>query len=524
VGVNKEVTAADIARIAGVGRAAVSNWRRRHPDFPAPVGGPATSPIFDWQEVEAWLAANGRSASRPTRTKAAGAFGLAELMAALVPSSTRGMVLDPACGDGTLLAEVAQLLGPGIRYVGRENDPTLTDVAQKALTDAGATKVEITAPSDQLADLRGQADAVISIAPGQEQSMDGALFEYGQPSRGDHALGWVQICLSCLKRGGNAIVAVPFSAAVRASARRIRAELLRTGVLTEVIALPEHAAPNSSAPWQIWKLTRPADRPAYVLRMVDLTDREVDDLPDDPAGWAAVFADPSHTRDVPSIELLDDDVLLIPAAYLPPEVRDLTPDYGNARDRYSTAADRLGAEAPALATGPGKVADELVSIGDLARSGALAIVDLASAQAGDVVVPWTSGDFATVVLDAAPAAGVKVASVIRCNPESLDPYFLACFLRSAANRRQAAGTSGGTFRLDVRRARVPRMPISEQRHYGEAFRQLMAFTADADEVANAAGAAARIAVDGLTSGVFAPNAQGQYGDVLRRRHEKKGSR
>ena len=31
------VTAADIARLAGVGRAAVSNWRRRHPDFPRPV-------------------------------------------------------------------------------------------------------------------------------------------------------------------------------------------------------------------------------------------------------------------------------------------------------------------------------------------------------------------------------------------------------------------------------------------------------------------------------------------------------
>jgi hypothetical protein len=38
------VSAADIARLAGVGRAAVSNWRRRYPDFPPPVGGPASSP------------------------------------------------------------------------------------------------------------------------------------------------------------------------------------------------------------------------------------------------------------------------------------------------------------------------------------------------------------------------------------------------------------------------------------------------------------------------------------------------
>lgn len=32
------VTAAEISRIAGVTRATVSNWRRRHDDFPAPSG------------------------------------------------------------------------------------------------------------------------------------------------------------------------------------------------------------------------------------------------------------------------------------------------------------------------------------------------------------------------------------------------------------------------------------------------------------------------------------------------------
>ncbi len=49
------ITAAEIARLAGVGRAAVSNWRKRHADFPAPVGGSAASPLFDLNEVEQWL-------------------------------------------------------------------------------------------------------------------------------------------------------------------------------------------------------------------------------------------------------------------------------------------------------------------------------------------------------------------------------------------------------------------------------------------------------------------------------------
>ncbi|MFC7897681.1 hypothetical protein [Streptomyces sp. NPDC057381] len=52
------VLMAGIARIASVGRAAVANWRRRHPDFPAPTGGTATHPKFDRSAVVAWLLAH----------------------------------------------------------------------------------------------------------------------------------------------------------------------------------------------------------------------------------------------------------------------------------------------------------------------------------------------------------------------------------------------------------------------------------------------------------------------------------
>jgi len=55
------VTAAEISRLAGVTRATVSNWRRRHPDFPAPAGGTEASPAYDVAEVRAWLAARGLS-------------------------------------------------------------------------------------------------------------------------------------------------------------------------------------------------------------------------------------------------------------------------------------------------------------------------------------------------------------------------------------------------------------------------------------------------------------------------------
>ncbi|MEU5715499.1 N-6 DNA methylase [Streptomyces sp. NPDC020403] len=64
-----EVTAAGIARLAGVGRAAVSNWRRRHADFPRPVGGTDTSPSFSLPEIEQWLRDQGKLAEVPLRER-----------------------------------------------------------------------------------------------------------------------------------------------------------------------------------------------------------------------------------------------------------------------------------------------------------------------------------------------------------------------------------------------------------------------------------------------------------------------
>lgn len=64
-----EVTAAGIARLAGVGRAAVSNWRRRHVDFPKPVGGTETSPSFSLSQVEDWLRRQGKLAEVPLRER-----------------------------------------------------------------------------------------------------------------------------------------------------------------------------------------------------------------------------------------------------------------------------------------------------------------------------------------------------------------------------------------------------------------------------------------------------------------------
>ncbi|WP_017624456.1 N-6 DNA methylase [Nocardiopsis chromatogenes] len=54
------VSAADIARLAGVGRSAVSNWRRRFTDFPRPVAGAPSNPLFALEEVEQWCLERGK--------------------------------------------------------------------------------------------------------------------------------------------------------------------------------------------------------------------------------------------------------------------------------------------------------------------------------------------------------------------------------------------------------------------------------------------------------------------------------
>ncbi|MFD5880104.1 hypothetical protein [Streptomyces yangpuensis] len=52
------VLLAEVARIAGVGRAAVASWRRRHDDFPDSVAGTSVHPQFDRAAVVAWLLAH----------------------------------------------------------------------------------------------------------------------------------------------------------------------------------------------------------------------------------------------------------------------------------------------------------------------------------------------------------------------------------------------------------------------------------------------------------------------------------
>jgi hypothetical protein len=59
----------EVAARAGVGRTAVAHWRRRYPDFPAPLAtigtragrhGGSGTPVWNWPDVDKWLTSTGR--------------------------------------------------------------------------------------------------------------------------------------------------------------------------------------------------------------------------------------------------------------------------------------------------------------------------------------------------------------------------------------------------------------------------------------------------------------------------------
>lgn len=55
------VGAAEIAQRLGYrGRSVVSDWRRRHADFPAPVAVLEMGNVWSWADIEAWARRTGR--------------------------------------------------------------------------------------------------------------------------------------------------------------------------------------------------------------------------------------------------------------------------------------------------------------------------------------------------------------------------------------------------------------------------------------------------------------------------------
>ncbi|MFC5665288.1 N-6 DNA methylase [Kitasatospora misakiensis] len=542
-----EVTAVEIARLAGVGRAAVSNWRRRHPDFPRPVGGTDSSPAFALAEVEAWLRSQGKIAELPllervwrlvetlrdpaghpagplvqagtvlllhhrapeqwaalaeqpdTRLATAlpraladtartalgpdgadgpdspdGAGGvhrsgllgsteldLARLLARLAAdtgpadafeqlltryaeANTRQLtptppeaadllaavagdaatVLDPATGLGALLLALPSTTD---RH-GQDTDPVTLALARLRL----ALRAPATDPAPLPIDLRpGDAlradahpgrsfDAVLCQPPYNERDWGHDELQFDRrwpgglvPPRGESELAWVLHCLAHTRPGGLAALLLPPTVAARRAGRRVRAELLRSGALRAVVALPAGAAPPYGVPLHLWVLRAP--RPGDDFRQVLMLDAastspgsaEVAEGGRDKVRWPELHrtvldawrafdlaareglplpADrPGRHRTVAAIDLLDDETDLSPARHVPPAAPlggaaglshlggRLTELLAGLADPATLLPGPTGGAAPEAGAGAGSGPGSVVTLGELVRSGLLEV-------------------------------------------------------------------------------------------------------------------------------------------------------
>jgi hypothetical protein len=380
-----------------------------------------------------------------------------------------GTVFDPACGIGSLLFAVGARAD---RLAGQDIDPSSTHYAQLRAHLAGLRDVTISTGDSLRRDLHPalKADLVVCDTPvgvadwGREDLLLDPRWELGVPSRAESELAWLQHCYAHTAPGGHVVMVMPASVAYRKAGRRIRAELIRRGLLSHVVALPPGMAASHALPVQLWLLRRPVvpDEAADVVRMTDLTAKDPD---------GSLEPEDGQTADIPRIDLLDDTVDLTPAIHISVRRTDFASKYASARAAIGQQLSSLLSELPPLSadSGSGLLDGATISVADLARAGLIEI------------------------------SGLKSVSI----SDQLDTDYLNGFLRSAANTRRSTSASG-TFRTDTRGSRIPRMALAEQHRYGAAFRSLSEFEQRVRDLAELAQQAVSLARDGLTSGALAP--------------------
>ncbi|MFI0710618.1 N-6 DNA methylase [Streptomyces inhibens] len=264
---------------------------------------------------------------------------------------------------------------------------------------------------------------------------------------------------------------------------------------------------------------------------------------------------PGVRRSLAAIDLLDDDVDLAPARHLPPPAAAGGPaELARVRDRLTATLARTTELTPRPGAGdtlPDLAATSrwpMTTVGELARSGALVLRaggagtrepgggpavltdhdvigggapsgTLPEAPAsgpaeepvlvhvGDVVVPVLGGGAIARVVDEATAGAAlgRNLTLLRPDPAAVDPWFLAGFLRGTANNRQASSYASTATRLDVRRLQVPRLPLAEQRRYGQRFGDLAAFEGALRLASRLGEQLVQGLYDGLTDGSVAPD-------------------
>ena len=331
---------------------------------------------------------------------------------------------------------------------------------------------------------------------------------FGIPAPRDGELAWVQHCYAHLRLRGVAVVAVSPRTCIQLSGQHIRAALVRSGALRDVIALPKGISSVPDTDVDLWVLQRPYGGPDHAaVRMVDLSGLgDAADVPNEFAAWQRLFddADPTISRAVPRLELLDGDVNLLPSRYVAARVEASADDLARVTGRLQALYARIGQGLPRFEAPQAPTRHSYVTLGELERVGALTIHSRDSTPLPGDLLLRTLGRPPTVATGT-PADDAGIAQVVEIDESRLDAHFVATFLRIDANALPVANTLGALSRDDLRRCRIPRISLLEQRRYGDAFRRLQELDNLLAALAKVSASVIDQTVHGLTTGALAPD-------------------
>ncbi|MFF2095990.1 N-6 DNA methylase [Streptomyces sp. NPDC058202] len=536
------VTGSEIARLAGVTRAAVSNWRRRYADFPTPAGGGVNSPLFDLAEVQNWLDGQrkGQEASVEVQLWQAlrrvygddmvgGLVAVARFLAKGetfegLPEDSVRFARDMARSDGAAVAvsALAERFTDSVRRAGSDR-VTSTHIVRAVRHLAGAV------PSDATLFDPACGIGTLLLAVGADQGTRVC----GQEAEARSAL------FSQLRADLNGYTDADIRTGDSLRDDRwpdLKADLVvcdppvgesdwgREDLLLDSrweFGIPSRAEGELAWLQHAYAHTAPGGRVLMVLpasvayrkagrrirselvRRGTLT--QVTALP---SGTAASHALPVHIWHLRRPEALGDAVTSV-------RMLDLT---ANDPDGPLAPRPEQVAEVPLI-----DLLDDVVDltpgrhVEDSHRDYAVEYQNLRAELTEQVrllaqLLPaLVEGDG----LSSLDGPTVSVADLARAglvafgDPEpvsvsdQLDTDYLQGFLRSASNTRRSTSASG-TFRIDGKGARIPQMDIAEQRRYGAAFRALQEFEERARRVAELSRDAAALARDGLGNGALGP--------------------
>lgn len=544
------ITLTDLARLAGVGRNAVSNWRRREPDFPAPVDDSTRRPRFSLAALEDWAAAHGRelrvtgadrawfaiSGEHPTAEAALGAVAaafddpdelgalrsempaaelfeffierareavgtgagpgigpLADLAADVVSGATDLTVHDPACEEGDLLAAVAARVGPCRELSGTDLSEPRTAIAGRrlGLLDEDAD-VEVRVGDSLLDPLPTERYSLVVCDP----PFNVKDWGYDRLPAGDDprlAFGTpprtepeLAWALHCV-----ALLAPGGHAVVRMPAQvahRRTGRRIRSELLRwgALRAVVDH--PDAKA--HLWILT-PRGETSQLL---------VSNGRGFAAAWRAFTAEPEapiaspDAATVPLMRLWDEDVDISPAVYL----ASAAAGGANLAESVAGLGEALAAigetALPRFGSGAEESAPE-TSLADLERDGHLTVAPGGSDAKGRCVIVDPLGAPQVRLGDTADAA--ETQWTVTCDDE-VDLNWLAANL--AARLPGAAKRTATGAKRRILAVKIPRLPLAQQRKRGEAFAALEDLRSALAQASDTAGALAVEAATGLVAG------------------------